>query len=108
MAGRIYNPIPGIHYCASKAAIIGFTRVSAAELAPYNILVNAVAPGRIESEMMKAYGEDKNQAILDAIPLHRYGTGCDVARTVKFLVSEQNGYIVGATIDVNGGWAMLG
>jgi 3-oxoacyl-[acyl-carrier protein] reductase len=107
MAGRVYNSIPGIHYCASKAAVIGFTRVSAAELAPFNIIVNAVAPGRIESEMMKAYGEERNKAILDAIPLHKHGTAEDVARTVKFLVSEQNGYVVGATIDVNGGWAML-
>jgi 3-oxoacyl-[acyl-carrier protein] reductase len=107
MVGRAYSPIPGIHYCASKAAVIGFTRVSAAELAPYNIIVNAVAPGRIESEMTKAYGEERNKAIMSTIPLNKYGTPEDVAKTVKFLVSEDNGYIVGATIDINGGRAML-
>ena len=107
MAARVFSPIPGIHYCATKAAVIGFTRVCAGELAPYNIIVNAVAPGRIDSEMTQAVGEETNKAILSTIPLNKYGTVEDVAKTVKFLVSEENGYIVGATIDINGGRAML-
>lgn len=106
-AGRVYSPIAGGHYCTSKAAVGGFTRVCAGELAPYNIIVNAVAPGRIESEMTKAYGEERNKAILKEIPLGKYGTVQDVAKTIKFLVSDDNGYVVGATIDINGGRAML-
>lgn len=105
-AGRVYSPVTGIHYASSKAAIGGFTRVCAGELAPYNIIVNAVAPGRIESEMTKEYGEERNKALLKEIPLGKFGTVEDVAKTIKFLVSD-NGYIVGATIDINGGRAML-
>ncbi len=107
LAGRLYSPIPGIHYCATKAAVIGFTRVCAAELAPYNIVVNAVAPGRIDSEMTRDYGAERTKDLMSTIPIGRYGTVGDVAKTVKFLVSEANGYIVGATIDINGGRAML-
>lgn len=107
MAARVFSPVAGIHYCATKAAVLGFTRVSAGELAPYNIIVNAVAPGRIDSEMTQAAGEEANKAILSTIPLNKYGTVEDVAKTVKFLVSEENGYIVGATIDINGGRAMV-
>jgi 3-oxoacyl-[acyl-carrier protein] reductase len=107
LAGRSYSPIPGIHYSATKAAVIGFTRVCAAELAPYNIIVNAVAPGRIDSDMTKDYGVERTKALMSTIPLGKYGTVMDVAKTVRFLISEDNGYIVGATIDINGGRAML-
>jgi 3-oxoacyl-[acyl-carrier protein] reductase len=107
MAGRVYSPIPGIHYCATKAAVIGFTRVCAAELAPHNIIVNAVAPGRIDSDMTRDFGAERTKALMSTIPAGRYGTAEDVAKTVRFLVSEDNGYIVGATIDINGGRAML-
>ena len=107
MAARVFSPVAGIHYCATKTAVLGFTRVSAGELAPYNIIVNAVAPGRIDSEMTRAAGEEANKAILSTIPLNKYGTVEDVAKTIKFLVSEENGYIVGATIDINGGRAMV-
>jgi len=107
MAARVFSPVAGIHYCATKAGVLGLTRVSAGELAPYNILVNAIAPGRIDSEMTRAAGEEANKAILSTIPLNKYGTVEDVAKTVKFLVSEENGYIVGAVIDINGGRAML-
>lgn len=107
MAARIYSPIPGVHYCSSKAGILGLTRVSAAELAPFNIIVNAIAPGRIESEMMDAFGKDRNQELLKTIPIGRFGTPQDVAKVVCFLVSEENNYVVGAVIDINGGRAML-
>jgi len=107
MAARLYSPIPGAHYCASKTGIIGLTRVCAGELAPYNIIVNAIAPGRIESEMTSAAGEEANKKILSTIPIGRYGTQQDVAKLIKFLVSDENNYIVGATIDINGGRAIL-
>lgn len=107
MAARVYSPIPGAHYCSSKAGILGLTRVSAGELAPFNIIVNAIAPGRIKTEMMDAFGEERNRELLKTIPIGRFGTPQDVAKVVCFLVSEENDYIVGAVIDINGGRAML-
>ncbi len=107
MAGRVYSPVPGAHYCASKAGLIGLTRVCAAELAPYNILVNAVAPGRMETAMMTDTADEVNQESLRTIPLGKFGKAEDVAKIIKFLVSDENCYIVGATIDINGGRVIL-
>lgn len=107
MAGRIYSPVAGAHYCASKAGILGFTRVCAGELAPFNVIVNAVAPGRIQSNMMEMAGEDKNLEILKSIPIGQFGQPEDVAKIVRYLASDENKYIVGATIDINGGRVMI-
>lgn len=109
LAGRayVYGLVPGAHYAASKAGIIGFTRVCAAELAPFNILVNAVAPGRTKTDMMTDTSDEMNQESLKTTPLGRFGDPEDVAKMVRFLASEENRYIVGATIDINGGRAML-
>ena len=82
------------------------TRVVAGELAPYGVIVNAVTPGRIETEMMKEWGDERNRRLLEGIPLGRFGRPRDVAKVVAFLVSEDASYIVGATIDVNGGRVM--
>lgn len=106
-AGRTYSAVAGGHYCSAKAGMIGLTRVSAGELAPYNIIVNGIAPGRIETDMMKEFGDSGNQEYLKTIPIRKFGTVEDVAVLTRFLVSEENQFIVGDTIDINGGKLML-
>ncbi len=91
------------NYCASKAGIIGLTKAIALELAPRNILVNAVAPGFITTEMTKELDEDTKKVYLSKIPLNRFGTPEDVASTVAWLASEEASYITGQVISVNGG-----
>lgn len=93
------------HYAAAKAGVISFTRTLACELAPYNIRVNAVSPGWIDTETMKAKSDRWRQAI-EEIPVGRLGTPEDVAEAVLFLVSDAAGYITGEILDVNGGIVM--
>jgi 3-oxoacyl-[acyl-carrier protein] reductase len=94
------------NYAASKAGIIGFTKSLAKEVAPYNIRVNAVAPGFIETDMLKDLKEDYKSQIIKQIPLSRLGTPEEVAKVVKFLVSEDADYITGHTIVVDGGMSI--
>ncbi len=91
------------NYSASKAGIIGFTKSLAREVAPYNIRVNAVAPGFIETDMLKELKEEYKSQIMKQIPLYRFGRPEEVARVVKFLVSDEAGYITGQTIVIDGG-----
>lgn len=93
------------HYAAAKAGVISFTRTLACEMAPYNIRVNAVSPGWIDTETMKAKSDRWRQAI-EEIPVGRLGTPEDVAEAVLFLVSDGAGYITGEILDVNGGIVM--
>jgi 3-oxoacyl-[acyl-carrier protein] reductase len=94
------------NYVASKAGIEGFTRSLAQELASRNITVNAVAPGFIGTDMTAALTEAQSQQMLERIPLGRMGSPTDVAHAVAFLVSDNAGYITGATLPVNGGLYM--
>ncbi len=94
------------NYCASKAGLMGLTRSNARELAKRNITVNAVAPGFIATAMTDALPEDKRQELSDQIPLARLGSADDIANTVLFLASDQNGYITGQVVGVNGGMYM--
>jgi len=91
------------NYSASKAGIIGFTKSLAREVAPYNIRVNAVAPGFIETDMLRGLKEENMDQIMKMIPLARLGRAEEVARLVKFLVSDDAGYITGQTFVIDGG-----
>ncbi len=91
------------NYVASKAAIEGFTRSLALELASRNITVNAVAPGFIETDMTSELTQEQSQAILDRVPLGRMGKPEEVAAAVEFLISDAAAYITGQTLQVNGG-----
>ncbi len=94
------------NYAASKAGIIGFTKSLAKEVASRNILVNAIAPGFIETDMTQVLKEDVKEEIAKSIPLKRMGTVEDVANLVKFLASEESSYITGQVIHVDGGMVM--
>lgn len=94
------------NYAASKAGIIGFTKSLAREVAAYNIRVNAVAPGFIETDMLKDLKEAYKKELLTRIPLARLGKAGEVAKVVKFLVSEAANYITGQTIIIDGGMSM--
>ncbi len=94
------------NYAASKAGLIGLTKSLARELASRSITVNAVAPGYIETAMTAVLNEEQKNAMLGVVPLGRAGTDADIAAAVRFLASEEAGYITGHTLDVNGGMYM--
>ena len=91
------------NYAASKAGIIGFTKSLAREVAPYNIRVNAVAPGFIETDMISGLKDEYKEELKKKIPLSRLGRVEDVSAAVKFLLSEAANFITGQTIIVDGG-----
>ena len=94
------------NYAASKAAVIGFTKSIAKELAPRGITVNAIAPGFIRTQMTDAISDEAKSAALSHIPLGKLGEAEDVANLVLFLASDQASYITGQVIQVDGGMAM--
>jgi len=103
-AGRSTSTFGGAHYTTSKAAVLGLTRHTAREAAPYGINVNAVAPGSIDTEMVREMSTPEHmEQERQKIPLRRLGTPQDEADLVIFLCSEESSYITGATIDINGG-----
>jgi len=110
--GRIINisSISGIlgtpgqtNYSATKGGMISFTKSLARELGPFNIRVNAVAPGLIESEMVSRMPKEKVEAIIKSSSLGRMGRPEEVAQAVLFLASERSNYITGQTLIVDGG-----
>ena len=103
LTGKNGGFISGGVYIASKGAIHSFTFALAKELAPYNITVNAVAPGPISTDMIAKMPPEKVSAMLDFIPLHRLGTPMEVAGAVNFLASDSAAFITGEVIDINGG-----
>lgn len=107
-AGRTTSTFGGAHYTASKAAVLGLTRHTAREVAPFGINVNAVAPGSMDTEMVRELATPEHiEQERRNIPLGRLGTGEDEAGLVAFLCSEDAAYITGATIDINGGDLMM-
>ena len=94
------------NYSAAKAGIVGFTRSLAREVGGRNITVNAIAPGFIETDMTQALPEEQQQALLQQIPLNRFGQAKEIASVAVFLASPGACYITGETIHVNGGMYM--
>jgi 3-oxoacyl-[acyl-carrier protein] reductase len=94
------------NYAASKAGLIGLTKALAHEMASRNITVNAVAPGYVETDMTAVLPEEVKKKILASVPMGRIGKPDDIANAVKFLVSEEAGYITGQVVAVNGGMYM--
>ncbi|MDD3027393.1 MAG: 3-oxoacyl-[acyl-carrier-protein] reductase [Erysipelotrichaceae bacterium] len=91
------------NYAASKAGVIGFSKSLAKEVATRNITVNCVAPGFIQSDMTDELSDEQKQNIMKNIPMQRFGTVEDVAKTVSFLASDNASYITGQVISVDGG-----
>lgn len=94
------------NYASSKAGLIGLTMAVAREVASRNITVNAVAPGWIETAMTSVLSDELKAKMRESVPLGRTGTDVDVAHAVKFLASEEAGYITGEVLKVNGGILM--
>jgi 3-oxoacyl-[acyl-carrier protein] reductase len=94
------------NYVASKAGLIGLTKSLAQEMASRNITVNAVAPGFIDTDMTAGLSAELKDNMLGHIPLKRFGKAEDVAAAVRFLTSDEAGYITGHVLDVNGGMYM--
>lgn len=94
------------NYAASKAGIIGFTKSVAKELASRNILANCVAPGFIKTDMTDVLSDSVKESINSQIPLKKMGTAKEVANAVYFLGNEENTYITGQVLNVDGGMLM--
>ena len=106
VAGKTYCDIVGVHYAATKAGLIGMTKHLAGELGPHGITVNAIAPGRIDTPLMRGTASAANDAVKAITPLRRFGTPEDVAGTCLFLTSPAARFVTAQVIDVAGGWLM--
>ena len=113
--GRIINigsvvgsigAIGNAHYSASKSALLGFTKSLALEVGSRGITVNNIAPGYITTDMTKDIKDELSEAMMDKIPMNRFGSPEDIAKVALFLASESGSYITGQTIHVNGGMHM--
>jgi 3-oxoacyl-[acyl-carrier protein] reductase len=105
-AGRAGAVANASIYSGTKGAIIALTKAFARELAP-DVRVNAVAPGAIDTPMIRALPPERLAALVETIPLKRLGTPGEVAAAILFLAADECRYMTGATVDINGGWMML-
>ena len=107
IAGRTGGGLGAIHYASAKGGIISFTKGLAKELAPFGIRVNAVSPGVIDTPYHEQFSTpEMMKANVNATPLGRIGTAEEVAKVIAFLASNASSYVVGETIEVNGGMFM--
>jgi 3-oxoacyl-[acyl-carrier protein] reductase len=104
-AGAMGNP-GQVNYSAAKAGVVGLTKAAARELAHWSILVNAVAPGLIETDMAATIPAEAREALLQQVPLKRIGAAREVAEVVRFLAGDGSAYVTGQVIHVNGGLYM--
>jgi 3-oxoacyl-[acyl-carrier protein] reductase len=104
-AGAMGNP-GQVNYSAAKAGVIGLTKAAARELAHWNVLVNAVAPGLIETDMTAGLAPEMRESLIAQVPLKRAGAPGEVAEVVRFLAGDGASYITGQVIHVNGGLYM--
>ena len=93
-----------VHYSATKAGLIGFTKALAKEVGPSGITVNAIAPGVIETDMNRALSEEDLCALKEETPVGRLGSPMEVARAALFLCSEEAGFITGEILNMSGGF----
>jgi 3-oxoacyl-[acyl-carrier protein] reductase len=103
IAGQQASAATGVHYAASKAGLVALTRSFAQALAADGVTVNAIAPAAIRSPLLDAMGPERQQALLGAIPLGRFGEAQEVAAAVVYLGSAAGAFITGTTLDLNGG-----
>ena len=95
-----------VAYACTKAALVGLTRSLALELAPSGIRVNCVAPGCIETDMVRALGEETRAMLREETPMGRLGRPEDIAEVIGFLASEKAGFVTGQVITADGGWTV--
>lgn len=103
VAGYVGGLVGGPDYAVSKAGVMVLTKIMAKEFAPSNITVNTVAPGALASPATDALTNEQRETVLAKIPLGRLGSKQEIVHSIIHLLSEDAGYITGATIDVNGG-----
>ena len=96
-----------VNYAAAKSGIHGFTKALAREGASSNITVNAIAPGYVETDMVRAVPDRVLEKIISTIPVGRLGQPEDIARGILFLIEDEAGFITGSTLDINGGQHMF-
>ncbi|HEX7783011.1 MAG TPA: SDR family NAD(P)-dependent oxidoreductase [Sphingobium sp.] len=102
--GRMRSLLSGAHYAATKAGLIGFTRVLAGQAGPHGITANCIAPGRIDTEQSRSFGD--TETYLNQLPVGRFGEAADIAAGVEYLVSDGAGFVTGTVLDINGGFYM--
>ncbi len=105
-AGKIGGVVAGAHYAAAKAGVICLTKSLALQAAPFGIQANAIAPGPIATRMTEEWGPELTAALVEKIPLRRYGRPEEVAEVALLLASDRAGFITGEVINVNGGLVM--
>jgi 3-oxoacyl-[acyl-carrier protein] reductase len=96
-----------IHYASAKAGLIAFTRCCADAFAPYNVRINGVAPGLIETEMLHVLPDETIRRVVGDTPMGRVGTPEETASVIRFLLSDDSSFLTGQTLDVSGGRVML-
>lgn len=104
--GRVGGFVNTTVYSASKGGVLAMTKSMARHYAPYNVLINAVAPGAVDTRMFD-FDEEKRQAYMETVPLKRLADPVEIAQAIASLCSEETTWITGATLDVNGGVVMV-